>query len=231
MDKVQLPLEIRTSKTGKSITGFESVAPVSGVIYGQGKPAISVFAPRNVIDKIFSEAGSNHVIEAEVEGKSYNVMLQDTQLDPMTNSIQHFDLLEIRMDQKIEADIPVKIIDEPENLDDEVVLATLLDVIKVEALPAELPEAFEVSVEGLKEVGDSIKVGDIASKSSSKVTILTELDEIIAKLDHKAVEEEEPEETDEESTEEGSDGDSESQDSGDDTADESNADEPEVKEE
>jgi large subunit ribosomal protein L25 len=70
------------------------------------------------------------------------------------------------------------------------VLLQQLSEVEVEALPEELPENIEVSVEPLAAIDEQITVGDL--KVESGVTILTDAGQIVVKIAEPV--QEEPEE-------------------------------------
>ena len=62
------------------------------------------------------------------------------------------------------------------------------DEVTVEALPADLPESFQVDISKLVEAGQSITVADLVV--DKKVTVIDEADKIIAMVEEPQQEEE-----------------------------------------
>jgi len=56
----------------------------------------------------------------------------------------------------------------------------IISEIEVEALPAELPEKIEVNVEHLANIDDQVTVADL--KIPQGVTVLTEAEQVVAKI-------------------------------------------------
>jgi large subunit ribosomal protein L25 len=69
-------------------------------------------------------------------------------------------------------------------------LMQITDELEVEALPANLPESIMVDISVLNEVDDMITAGDI--KLEDKVSMVTQADQVIVKIEAPKVEEEAP---------------------------------------
>ena len=92
------------------------------------------------------------------------------------------------MKEKVKANVPVKLIGEsPAEKEKLGVLVQQLEEIEVEALPTDMPEHIEVDVTILAEVDQAIHVKDL--KISSKVEVLSDGGQIIAKIEPMAKEE------------------------------------------
>jgi large subunit ribosomal protein L25 len=182
---LKLKLEKRIEKTDLvRMSGF-----VPGVMYGQGKPAISVKAPELIVNKLFKEAGSNQLVDVDLEGKSYNVLFHDVQIDPLTGKLKHFDMYKVKMDEKIKTEIPLHFVnDSPAVYTHNAVLLKNIEEIEVEALPAHLPEFIEIDLETIKEIGDDVFVRDLIV--AKDVSILNDPDELVVKADPPRSEEE-----------------------------------------
>jgi hypothetical protein len=73
------------------------------------------------------------------------------------------DFLAVDRDSQISVEIPVHLIDEEEAADDDGVLNQILYTVPILVKPLEVPNYFELSVEGL-EVGDVLRVADLAGQ-------------------------------------------------------------------
>jgi large subunit ribosomal protein L25 len=103
----------------------------------------------------------------------------------------HAELFLVRMTEETTMDIPlVTIGDAPAVRDHGGTLLHAVETLKVRALPANLPERFEVSVDSLVDFDTQIHVRDIANPSD--VTLLTDPDEMVARVQPPRVEVEAP---------------------------------------
>ncbi|MCK9623111.1 MAG: 50S ribosomal protein L25 [Methylobacter sp.] len=179
MSKVILKATTR-DVTGKEMRATRTVGQLPVVVYGHN------IAPRNLwvaffdFMKTYRAAGESAIVELSVEGeKNVNVLIQDTQLDPLSGNVTHADLLQVRMDEEIEAHIPLTFVGESDAVKS---LGGMLlkntDEVLVSCLPADLPHDITVDISALATFDDHIKVSDL--KISSKVKMLSEPDMIIA---------------------------------------------------
>lgn len=181
MKDITLNLTDRTTLTDDS---------VKGVIYGpELDENVNVAIDYNVLLKVYREAGSNHVVNAVVDGNTHEVLFKDIQLDPVKNTIGHFDLYAIKRGQKIKAEIPVTLIGDSPAVQKGANLNQIIDKLEVECIPSKLPDHFEIDISVITEIGDSIQVSDI--KVDADVEILADTDATVARADEIKVREEE----------------------------------------
>ncbi len=196
-DKLLLKAESRTV-TGKKVATLKRVGKIPGVINERGKDSVNVMTELNPLTKMWHQAGGNHVLALDVDGKPTTVMFKHVTLDPAKGIINHVVFQAIKQNETVEAEIPVVITGEIPAERVGLFLVHPLDTVLVKALPADLPNNFELSGEGLVQAGDMLKVEDI--KVTANVEILTEPDRPIAIVEEpRAAVEEEVVEEDEES--------------------------------
>jgi len=97
------------------------------------------------------------LVSLDIDGKTYKAVLQDIQFHPVREQILHADFLEIFDDKPVKIAIPVKLTGTSPGVLQGGKLFLKLRKITVKALPAELPDFIEVSIEKLK-IGDNIKI-------------------------------------------------------------------------
>ena len=177
----KLGAKIRNN-AGKGLGELRVSGLVPGVVYGHGVKNINVAVPKILLEKVFKIAGESTLVELEVEGdKTRHVIINDIQIDPVRGLLKHVDFLEVRLDEKIKAEVPLEFIGEAPAVKE--LAGTLIKNIhhvEVEALPQNLPHSLEVNLESLKTFEDHLTIADI--KTSSNVKILTESDQVIASV-------------------------------------------------
>lgn len=117
-----------------------------------------VFESKDFVD-LFKEVGESAVVYLQLEKKEIPAMVDEVQINPVTNDPIHISFKTIDLTEKVEAQIPVELVGEFEL--PEAVLVTVRDEIEVRALPADLPEKFIINVEDLDEIGQSITLADL----------------------------------------------------------------------
>lgn len=140
-------------------TGF-----VPGVVYGKNEPAIALSVAKKSFESVYKEAGETKVIDLEIEGEAQktSVLIFDVAKDPLTEEVLHVDFYRVRMDEKIEAKIPLKFVGEsPAVKNDGGVLVKSLQEIEVSALPQDLLQEIEIDISALKTFDDIIYIKDL----------------------------------------------------------------------
>ncbi|NLY04443.1 MAG: 50S ribosomal protein L25/general stress protein Ctc [Campylobacter sp.] len=107
--------------------------------------------------------------DISVGGKTYNVIVEEYQKDPVTNFLTHVDLRIVLPDVLSKYKIPVKLSGTPVGLKNKGVLVQSKRRLKVECLGKDLPNSFNLNIASL-DVGDSIIVRDLEIPSG--VTVL-----------------------------------------------------------
>lgn len=189
MQEVKLAVNTRQA-TRKALKSLREQELVPGVVYGQGKDAVSIEATESDLQTAYNEAGFNRLIELKIDdGKPVNTLLVDTQRNPVSGDLLHFDLYKVRMDEKIDTEVPIHFEGTaPATYQKDGVLIKNLDTIEIRALPNKLPESFEINLEKLEEINDAVHVSDLTVPDG--VEILTDIEEIIVKIDPPRSEEE-----------------------------------------
>ena len=155
---------------------------VPGVVYGKGIKNIDVSVGNMPLDKAFREAGESTLLELEVEGdKTRHVIINEVQVDPIKGKPVHVDFLEVRLDQKIKAEVPLAFVGESLAVKElGGILVKNIQHIEVEAFPQDLPHNIEIDISAISAFEDHIKIGDI--KINPKVKILSDVSSIVASV-------------------------------------------------
>lgn len=168
---------------GRKVGKLRKEGQIPANVFGKDVKSYAISVPVETFQKVFEEAGETGIIDLTVGGKTNPVLVSNTQIHPVEGDIIHVDFRQIDLTKKITATVPVEIIGESpaekSGLGTVVQQTTELDV---EALPADLPEKFEVDVTVLAEVDATIHVSDL-KYDKSKVEIDAEADQIIAKVE------------------------------------------------
>ena len=127
------------------------------------------------IEKIYRSAGGNKIVSLKVgSGKARNVLIHDVQHASARGEITHVDFYIVRMDEMLKAEVPVFFTGESNAVfQDEGTLVKGLEMVEVECLPGDLPEALEADISVL---GD-LKIPAGVSLVEEDLTIL------VAKID------------------------------------------------
>lgn len=175
---ITLKAEVREI-VGKKVKKMRKEDLIPAVMYGNKIASQNLTV--NYIDfkRAYSKAGESALLELEVAGKKVNVLIHDTQLDPMSGKVSHIDFFQVNMKEEVETEIPLEFVGESAAVKAlGGVLVKNMDAIAVKCLPADLPEKYEIDLSALATFDDVISVKDL--KISDKVEIMIDGETVIA---------------------------------------------------
>ncbi|MBN1778906.1 MAG: 50S ribosomal protein L25 [Candidatus Buchananbacteria bacterium] len=191
MENLSLNAKVR-EVAGKDNQQLRDQAQIPAVIYGHGIKNVNLSVDYSAFDKVYNQAGESTLVDLIVDGKEpVKVIIADVQLDSVTNKIIHIDFHQVRMDEKITADVELKFIGEApavKNLG--CILVTQLNELEVECLPTDLVHEIEIDLSSLQQPDDMIHVSQIQAPKG--VEILNQPDAVIAMVQLQKEEKEEP---------------------------------------
>jgi len=188
MEEIVLGAELR-EVTGKAVKNLRRSGYVPAVIYGHRTEPVNLQVETRALQQAMREAGGNRLIALHIDGhEARHVLAREVQRDALNHAMLHVDFYEVVMTEKIRAEVPIELIGEAMPVKQgEGLLFQGLDSIEIECLPGDLPPHIQVSIAGLAAVDQAILVRDL--QVSEAVKVLTDLDEIVAKIIPLAAEE------------------------------------------
>jgi large subunit ribosomal protein L25 len=164
--QVQLKARPRTA-TGKTrVKQLRAQGVIPAVIYGANAAPLNVgVAAKEFADLLHRAASENVLVDLQLEQDDGVVnrlaLIQEVQHHPVEDRILHVDFREVSATEKFRTSVPVRALGEPEGVKTSGgILETVMHDLRVECLPADLPDRIEVNVESLQ-IGQSIHIGDI----------------------------------------------------------------------
>jgi large subunit ribosomal protein L25 len=154
---------------------------VPATLYGDHKEAISLAVNTKQVARILrSETGHNTIFSVKVAGgKEEKAMVKDWQVDPVSGSLLHVDLVRIAMDVRMRVKVPVHTFGEPQGVKMQGgVFEMVTREVEVECLPSDIPEEFKVDVSELL-IGKQLRAGDLPL-DPKKVKLLTDPQRVLA---------------------------------------------------
>lgn len=182
MKRESVKVEKRTvlGKKVKKLRRDQGLLPAN--VYGKDMKSQAVQLPIKNFQELYKKVHETGLVDLELDGQTLPVLIYNVQINPKTHEALHADFFKVNLKEKITANIPVVAVGEAKAVADNAgVLLTLLSELEVEALPTELPEKFEVHVENLAAVGDQITVSQVQVPEG--VTLLTDAEQAIFKID------------------------------------------------
>lgn len=162
---------------GKQVRSLRNDGLVPAVVYERGQESVSVTLEAVAAAKMVGAAGKNHTVTVGIDGKDRLVMVKDVDYDPRKNTIRHIAFHGIKLNEKVEAEVPITISGQAPAEKKGLMVLRTLDHVEIEALPKDLPESFEVEAEKLAEVGDQVTVSDLIVPKG--VVVLSDADTVV----------------------------------------------------
>jgi large subunit ribosomal protein L25 len=154
---------------------------IPAVLYGAKKEAVALSINAKQLSQILrSEAGHNTIFTVKVaDGTEERAMLKDWQIDPVSGTLLHADLVRIAMDVRMRVKVPVHTFGEPQGVKVQGgIFETVTREIEVECLPSDIPEEIKVDVTEMV-IGKQLRAGDLPL-DPSKIKLVTDPERVIA---------------------------------------------------
>lgn len=126
---------------------------VPAVIYGDKQTPLMISLDYHVLIRYVEKAGFlTHLFDLELDGKKHRVLPRDVQFDPVSDRPLHVDFLRVSASTKVRVSVPVQFTntDKSPGIKRGGTLNVVHHEIEVLCAPDQIPEKFEVSLEGLK---------------------------------------------------------------------------------
>ncbi len=199
MSETRLQAESRTEFGKGAARRIRRDHKVPAVLYGHGTDPVHVTLPGHDTMMALKHGGANALLRIEVDGTTQLALPKQVQRNPVRGELEHLDLLIVRQGEKVNVDVPVHVVGEAVS---DTVVTIENATLSLQAEATHIPEAIEVSVEGL-EPGTQILAKDLQLPQGTELHVdpeqlvvnVTQAVEMELESDSDAVEEagEEPE--------------------------------------
>jgi large subunit ribosomal protein L25 len=174
--------------TGKKVAAIRREGRLPAVVYGHGVDSENVSIDAHEFDLLRRHAGQNALIDLSVHGKSSRpVLVHGVQVHPVNRRPLHVDLFLVRMTEELIVDVRLVATGLSQAVErDGGTLLHPIENVRIKALPDHLPQSIEYSIDTLDDFDAVIKVSDLTIPDD--VTLMTDADEIVAKVQAPRVE-------------------------------------------
>jgi len=97
---MKLQAQTRTTEEKASVLRAGDMVPA--VCYGPDQDALSLSVNGGEFTKLFREAGSSTIIDLELDGETYEVLVKDIDRHPVSEDILHIDFYAIKRGEKLQ---------------------------------------------------------------------------------------------------------------------------------
>jgi large subunit ribosomal protein L25 len=167
---------------------------IPAIVYGHNTEPTPIVLDRLEFQRVFVKSGRTHLVDLAIDGRTEKVLVREIQTHPRRLGPIHVDFYQVNLQEKIEVEVPVHLVGESAAVKrgDADILQPMHSV-RIEVLPSEIPEAFEIDLTPLEEIESELRVSELTVPKG--VTILDDPEDLVVKIVHKRelkVEEEVP---------------------------------------
>ncbi|MFN8638412.1 MAG: 50S ribosomal protein L25 [Dehalococcoidia bacterium] len=168
---------------GKRVSTLRREGILPANIFGRNQASVAVQMPARTARELLIAHGTDNLLQVQVEGEATPrpVVVRSFQRHPVNRSILHLDFFEVDLRRAIQGSVPIRLTGEAPAIHVyQALLLTGADSIQVEALPADIPEHIEVSLDGMSRPDSVITVADL--KLPAAVRVLTDPETMVARI-------------------------------------------------
>ena len=170
--------------TGKKVRFLRRQGVTPANIYGHGIDSTHINVDSKSLKHLLGRVGSTDLISLKMDDSKSPIMvlIREVQRNPLTDELLHVDFYQVKMTEKIKADVPLVFIGEAPVLRKvkNSSILHLIDSLHIEALPDNLPHSLEVDVSGLEELDHTIHIKDI--HLGDGITLLSDPEQMVVKV-------------------------------------------------
>ena len=175
---------------GKKVSSLRRAGLLPAVVYGHGKASQPIQLDARAFDELMRHTTRNSIIDLKVgSGRATPVLLQGIHEHPVRRHAVHVDFYVVKMTEELSVDVPINHLGASHAADK--LGGTLLHIrehVSVRALPDDLPHAIDLDITPLDSFEAVLHVSDLSVPAG--VTVLTDPDEPLARVQPPRVEEE-----------------------------------------
>lgn len=173
-----LNAEQRSERGSRPAGRLRRAGRVPGVVYGLGGDAVPVTVPARELGHILS-GGANTLISLHLGKERQLTLARQVQRHPTRGDLVHVDLVRVRADVAVTAEVALHLTGEPEGVRDGGLLEQLVFAVHIEAKPKDIPAGLELDA-GPLGVGDQLRLSDVSLPPG--VTTTMALDTLVAQV-------------------------------------------------
>ena len=186
---ISLQANLREEK-GKQVNKLRRANKLPAILYGHDIKNVELCLDYRDFEKVYKKAGGSSLVDLQVDKqKPVKVVIQDVQKDPVSDKYIHIDLRQVKMTEKISAEVVLKFVGESKAVKEAGgILIKNLDAIKIESLPQDLVAEIEIDISSLDTFDDIIRIKDL--KLPTGIVVKEKSDEVVANVQPPRTEEE-----------------------------------------
>jgi large subunit ribosomal protein L25 len=160
---VVLEGKVRDKLGKESSSKLRRLGLIPGVVYGKNKTNAFVLVEKGVFERTLHKVGTNKVFSLKVGDASYEVIIKEIQIDPLTREVIHVDFQDISESNEVLVKVPLEFVGTPKGAKVGGVLRKSAWNLRILVNPKQIPDSIKIDVSDL-DVGDTLVVYKIKDK-------------------------------------------------------------------
>lgn len=168
---------------GKKVRRLRATGILPATVYGHNVTPLSIQVDARAFRTLLRTQGRTQLVDLIIESERPRpVFIKQTAVNAKRNELLHVEFFQANLREKVTTHLPLHFAGDSPAVREGGILLTLLDHIDIECLPDDVPAGgIEVDVSQIIEINGSMHVSDLAIPGN--VTLLTPVDEVVAKVD------------------------------------------------
>ncbi len=154
---------------------------LAGIVYGKTQEPISLKMDYSEFLRTFRKAGESQIITLTVGKKEIEAIVHAVQKEPVSGDFIHIDFYALTRGEKLTTKVSIHFVGESAAARSGGLLQESIKEIEVKCLPRDLTESFEVSLEKLENIGDTLTIADLGL-DSEKYELTNNPEDVIASV-------------------------------------------------
>jgi large subunit ribosomal protein L25 len=172
-----LSVEPRPERGSRASRRLRRQGLVPGIVYGIDRDSVSFKVDSRRLRAVMAEGHALFDVEVDGGGRE-PVIIKDQQRHPVRGFVQHIDLLRVRLDEKIQATVPLELegTEDAPGVREGGVLEHVTREVTIEALPTAIPDRILANVAEMG-IAETMTLDSVSAPAG--VEIIGELEEIV----------------------------------------------------
>ncbi len=174
METVEIQIDQRKPGSKQEARRLRREGKLPGVFYGPKAAAVPLSLDKKEFLNRFGSLEGSHLVRLKSDSDVLAdkvALVKELQFHPVTGEILHADFYEVDLAAKIQVEVPLHFVGKATGVVQGGILQPVVREIKVECLPMEIPDFFNVDVSSL-DIGHSLHLADIGIPEG--VTVIDE---------------------------------------------------------
>lgn len=181
MEQIPLTAQKRTI-LGRKVKKLRTEGLIPAHVFGHKVKTVHVQVKNTDFAKVYDAAGETGIVDLAIDSDKRPVLIRNVQFHPVTDETLHIDFYQVNLTEKVRVNVPLEVVGESPAIEKKIgLLLTPVSEVEIEALPTDLPEKIEIDVSKLANVGDEVKVKDLAV-DRSKIEIHAEPELVVVQI-------------------------------------------------